>query len=158
MPNTYYEQRCRRDDGSLAIHREKPSRRLRPCAIVGSHPGDAVTPPWEDWENDLYYGSLRRYSSGSPLGGGPYAVIGITALNEEARHDWREFQQIKNDLIGEEWEGVELYPAESRLVDPSNRFFLFCFPPGVLGALGFPQRKVEGPRDGGPPQRAFPEE
>ena len=40
--------------------------------------------------------------------------------------DWRHFQQIKNELVGEECEAVELYPAESRLVDSSNKYHLFC--------------------------------
>jgi len=158
MAKDYHEQRCHRSDGRTVIHREKPSRKLRQCVITGHHPDQGGVPGWDDWENDLYYGSLRRYESGSPLGGGPYALISITALSEDARHDWREFQQIKNDLVGPEWEGVELYPAESRLVDPSNRFYLFCFPPGVLAALGFGHRNVQGPKDGDAPQRAFPEE
>jgi len=40
--------------------------------------------------------------------------------------DWRHFQQIKNELIGEEHEAVELYPAESRKVDTSNKYHLWC--------------------------------
>lgn len=161
-----YEQRCLMDDGKTIIHREKASRRLEKCRITGTNPRDGFVPPWDDWENDLYYGSLRRYSEGAPFGpllpggrgiGGPYAIIGITAKNESALHDWRDFQRIKNDLVGEEWEAVELYPAESRLVDPSNRFYLWCFPPGVLSALGFPTRIVKPPLEGGAPQRPFPE-
>ena len=35
--------------------------------------------------------------------------------------DWRHFQLIKNQLIGEECEAVELYPAESRLVDTTEQ-------------------------------------
>ena len=53
--------------------------------------------------------------------------------------DWRHFQRIKNELIGEECEAVELYPAESRLVDTSNKYHLigvadptFRFPFGGL--------------------------
>jgi len=156
-----HEQRCIRDDGTMTVHREKPSRRLEPCRILAYHAGEPAhgLPAWNDWENDLYYGSLRRYESGAPLGGGgPYAVIGISTKSEAALHDWRDFQRIKNDLLGTEWEGVELYPAESRLVDPSNRFYIWCFPPGVLAALGFAHRRVEGPQEGGVPQRPFPEE
>jgi hypothetical protein len=41
--------------------------------------------------------------------------------------DWRHFQWIKNELVGEECEAVELYPAESRLVDTSNKYHLWCF-------------------------------
>jgi len=159
MTQSFHEQRARGDDGRLRLHREKPSRKLARARITGSHPGEpGKVPPWEDWENDVYYGSLRRYESGGAFGGGPYAVIGISALSEDAIHDWRDFQAIKNDLVGPEWEAVELYPAESRLVDPSNRFYLFCFPPGVLAALGWPHRQVFDARDGKAPQRAFPKE
>jgi hypothetical protein len=40
--------------------------------------------------------------------------------------DWRHFQMIKNQLVGPECEAVELYPAESRLVDTSNKYHLWC--------------------------------
>lgn len=39
--------------------------------------------------------------------------------------DWRHFQRIKNELVGEECEGVELYPAESRLNDTANKYHLW---------------------------------
>lgn len=41
------------------------------------------------------------------------------------RRDWRQFQQIKNELIGPEHEGAELYPAENRLVDTSNKYHIY---------------------------------
>lgn len=40
--------------------------------------------------------------------------------------DWRVGQRIKNELCGAEWEAVELYPAESRLVDEANEYHLFA--------------------------------
>ena len=59
-------------------------------------------------------------------------------------HDWRDFQRIKNELIGEEYEGVELYPAESRRVDTANQYHIwvaknieFRFP------FGFNERVVD---------------
>ena len=33
------------------------------------------------------------------------------------RHEWYELQRIKNGVLGEECEAVELYPAESDVVD-----------------------------------------
>ena len=57
-------------------------------------------------------------------------------------HDWRHFQRIKNELAGPEREGVELFPAESRLVDVSNEFHIFVFPEGFRFPFGFPKRAV----------------
>lgn len=35
-------------------------------------------------------------------------------------------QRIKNELLGDEYEACELYPAESRLVDGANQFHLWA--------------------------------
>ena len=51
--------------------------------------------------------------------------LSIKRLDKGWIHDWREFQRIKNDIIGAEYEAVELYPAESRKVDTSNQYHLF---------------------------------
>ena len=47
--------------------------------------------------------------------------------------DWRHLQEIKNVVCGPEWEAVELFPAESRLKDPSNARYLWA----VKGRLPF---------------------
>jgi hypothetical protein len=144
-------QRTVDDGGHERVHHEKAAARLGPTRVTGS--GGTLADPWQEWENLLYYGTIRRYSKGFGIGGGPWAQIGISARDETARHDWRHLQQIKNALVGPDWEAVELYPAEARLVDPSNRFYLFCAPRGVF-TFGFDSgRKVAGPCAGGPPQR-----
>ena len=130
---------------------ELPSRKIGPIYFF-----DVPGADYEGWECAEYYGSVRRFDTGFAIGGGPFVVIGITATDESARHDWREYQQIKNWIVGEDWEAVELYPAESRLVDPSNRFYLFCAPFGVF-AFGLPgaSRRVNGPDTAIAAQRAF---
>jgi hypothetical protein len=40
-------------------------------------------------------------------------------------HDWRDLQRIKTELLGPECEAVELYPAESRVVDTANQYHLW---------------------------------
>jgi hypothetical protein len=56
---------------------------------------------------------------------------------------WRILQKIKNQILGPECEGVELFPAESRLVDTSNQYHLFCHPdPGARFPFGFNERLV----------------
>lgn len=55
--------------------------------------------------------------------------------------DWRHFQQIKNQLCGEEREGFELYPRESRKVDTSNKYHIFVLPEGTaFTAVGWTVR------------------
>ena len=56
--------------------------------------------------------------------------------------DWREFQQIKNDLCGEAYCGIEIYPPESRMVDTVNVFHLWVFPEGKDIPLGYMFRDV----------------
>jgi hypothetical protein len=58
--------------------------------------------------------------------------------------DWRHFQQIKNELVGPECEAIELYPAESRKVDASNKFHLWAVKdPEYRFPIGFDERDVQ---------------
>jgi hypothetical protein len=52
----------------------------------------------------------------------------LTIIDENKRHNWRDYQRIKDELLGIEWEGVELYPAGSRLVDRINAYHIWCRP------------------------------
>lgn len=51
--------------------------------------------------------------------------INIRRRDGGAVHDWRDLQQIKNEILGPECEAIEIYPAESRLVDTSNKYHLW---------------------------------
>lgn len=57
--------------------------------------------------------------------------------------DWRHFQQIKNEVAGEEREAFEMYPAESRKVDASNKWHLWVLPEGVSMDVGWQERDVQ---------------
>lgn len=51
------------------------------------------------------------------------------------RHDsqaltWKVMQRIKNELVGEERIGVEVYPAASEVVDQANMYHLWILPEG----------------------------
>lgn len=138
----------------MIVTREAPSRALQPCTVF-PEPDEN---DFYSWCNDAYYGTLQRFTTGFPLGTGEHVVIGITAKDETARHDWRDFQQIKNSLVGVDWEAVELYPSERRLKDPSNRFYLWCVPFGVL-TFGLPGGRLVLPAARAvAPQRPFPGE
>ena len=51
--------------------------------------------------------------------------LSIKRKDKNPVHNWRHFQQIKNELVGPENEAIELYPAESRLVDSANQYHLW---------------------------------
>lgn len=107
---------------------EAPSAKHRTLdQIRPGRPDDTNRP--EIWANDIYMVTVRRWSK-DPVFGTRAGVIqiGINSHDGTSRHDWRDFQGIKNQIAGEECEGFELYPAESRLLDPSNYYTLWCFP------------------------------
>ncbi len=74
-------------------------------------------------------------------------MVHLSIKNRErsALLDWRDLQEIKNDLVGEENEAVQLFPAESRLVDEANQFHLWCLKdPEERFPFGYTQRLVLG--------------
>lgn len=89
----------------------------------------------EVWMNDQYQVALRDAGEGM-------THLSIKRRDKQAVHDWRHFQRIKNELCGPEREGIELYPAESRLVDSANQYHLWVFPEGFILPVGFKVRWV----------------
>ena len=80
--------------------------------------------------------------------------LSIKTRDKQAYHDWRDLQRIKNEVLGPEWEGVELFPAESRLVDTANQYYLWCFEKFRF-PFGFPGRLVAEGGYRGSVQRPF---
>jgi hypothetical protein len=119
-------------------------------------PEDEPTAPDEIWMSDVYNVTLRRHEIDPVFGSrGGMIQLGINAIDGSARHDWRDFQAIKNQLAGEECEAFELYPAESRLLDPSNYYTLWCFPGLRRIKVGQPVREVRDADEALAPQRGF---
>jgi hypothetical protein len=74
---------------------------------------------------------------------GDVTILTIRREDRRPVTDWRDVQWIKNQLLGPDVEAVQLFPAESRLVDTSNQFYLFAFKePGFRFPFGFQERMV----------------
>jgi hypothetical protein len=111
----------------------------------------------EVWVNDLYQVNIDRDPPSKM--GVPMIHVSIKRLDKEAAHDWRHFQTIKNELIGPENEGFEIYPAEERLVDVANQYHLYVFAdPTTRLPIGFVARGVCYDNVGGSVQRPLNEE
>ena len=102
-------------------------------SFESAEPGPTYTPaPGETiWINSRYQVYLRHIPSTD--GTTECVHLSIKRLDRDVIHDWRDLQRIKNELAGAEWEGIELYPAESRLVDTANQYHLWCFPRLEIG-------------------------
>ena len=77
------------------------------------------------WLNNLYEVEVREHHPDKTW---PDMLwLSIKRIDKEAIHDWRHLQEIKNEIVGPECEAVELYPAESRVVDGANQYHLWVF-------------------------------
>lgn len=78
------------------------------------------------YRNSRYTVWKRELTPVEPFGVGIHLSIKLN--DRQVIHDWRDLQRIKNELVGPEVEAVELYPKDSRVVDTSNQYHLWCFP------------------------------
>ena len=78
----------------------------------------------EVFRNSTYQVIKRAYKTAKDIGVS-LVWLSIKRIDKEPIHDWRELQEIKNELVGKSCEGVELYPAEDRVVDLANQYHLW---------------------------------
>ena len=101
----------------------------------------------EIWINDKYQVNILRgkncdeYIHMDDLKG-KCDYLSIKTIDKKPIHDWRELQQIKNELCGEDREALEIYPSEHRLVDTANQYHLWVFPKGLQIPFGFTHREI----------------
>lgn len=77
----------------------------------------------------------------------PTAHLKIKPHDKRCVRDWRDMQRVKNEICGTESEGVELYPAESRLVDEVNEFHIFALHPATGFPFGHQKRRTATPEE-----------
>lgn len=167
----------------MTRRRNKPNQGARPTAkgnwgpwYEGTLPPEAIAEykkaglePEFIALNDVFQVNIRtqpcsdlgRKEDGTPI---MLTHLSIKRLDRKPiDHDrWRILQRIKNDLVGDEAEAVELYPAESRMVDTSNQYHLWATPSGVDWPFGFNSGRLvmtpEEASQSGAKQRPFDKE
>lgn len=94
------------------------------------------------WRNDTYQVSVRN-DVAAP--GWPRMIhLSIKRIDKQPVRDWRDMQEIKNQIVGPEHEAVEIYPAESRKVDCANQYHLWVLADGEIRfPFGFQSRAVD---------------
>lgn len=84
----------------------------------------------ETWMNDTYVVIMTQILN-------KVTHLSIRRKDRKPCRDWRDFQQMKTQLCGAEREGVEVYPAESRVIDTANQFHLWVLPLGMSIPVGY---------------------
>lgn len=94
---------------------------------------EAATPVYK---NDVYQVMKRQR--------GEYWHLSIKRIDRKTIFEWRDIQEIKTELLGAEVEAVQLFPAESRLVDTANQYHLWApVEPGYKFPFGFDEGRVQ---------------
>ena len=80
----------------------------------------------ETWGNDRYTVNVHLLD-GSRDG---FVELAVHNHNRTPHVPWRHLQQIKDEVVGADREAVQLFPAEGRLVDTANEYWLYVYPAG----------------------------
>jgi hypothetical protein len=104
--------------------------RTVPIEEIGDTFHIGLTGVWRNSRYQVWVSELK-----TPLG--LVTHLSIKRNDRKPVHDWRDLQRIKNELCAPEREAMEIYPAESRLVDTANQFHLWVLAPGVQVPIGF---------------------
>lgn len=109
----------------------------------------------EVWLNNRYVCTVERRPDDDSV-----VVISLRRTDRKPIRDWRDMQRIKNELAGYETEAVELFPADSRLMDSANQYWLWCLRPGERWPFGYDSALVASasPPAGGWKQRPLPDD
>lgn len=71
-----------------------------------------------------------------------WVSLSIKRHDRKAECDWRIFQRIKNDLVGEKREAVQLFPSMDRVLDTANQYFLWVAPKDYIFGIGQIEQEV----------------
>jgi hypothetical protein len=125
-----------------------PEKVAELAQITGSSPDevwasmvhDMVNGEW--WINSRYLVIKSREPRHDGLGYVWHLSFRRLDRQPVGREHFRDFQRIKNELLGPEACAFEIYPAESRLADTSNQFHLFAYDDLRSFPFGFINRGV----------------
>jgi hypothetical protein len=143
--------------------REPPWQKME-IATFNGPPDDPIQTALESepgfigvFVNPLYQVTYRVVPTDAFGGEDEMGWLAIRRRDSSSVHDWRQLQRVKNDICGEDREAVEIYPAESRLVDTNNQYHLWVFPVGARVPFGYADREVSDITFGKNKQRPFDE-
>lgn len=110
-------------------------------AVIATGTDGTRIVPDRVFENSRY--TVFWCSVPQPKGWPEMITLSIKHRERHPIRDWRDLQRIKNEIVGPDHEAVELFPAEERLTDLANQYFLWCLKdPGIRFPFGFTERAI----------------
>lgn len=93
--------------------------------------------PDECWANDIY--EVFVYKGDKVPNQTAYEITWLSFKRKDRApiQNWRDIQQIKNDVCGKQYTAVEIYPAEKNLIDCANQYHLWVFTDGTVPPFGW---------------------
>ena len=91
----------------------------------------------------VYRGSAADCMIHVPELKGRCAWISMKRKDKRPMNNWQDMQTIKNALVGIEWDAIQIYPRESRMVNLANQYHLICFPEDYYLPFGWINRMVD---------------
>lgn len=97
------------------------------------------------YRNNLYQVVVDRQTAAVDIGETQPDLIHLSVKRTDQTpiRDWRVLQRIKDEILGPQYEAVELFPADERLVDSSNQYHLWALDdPTYRFPFGYGERFV----------------
>lgn len=92
---------------------------------------DQEAQPFELWHNNLYVVLLTHFICKDL--DSEMVYMSIRRQDRRPIAKWGDVQRIKNELVGVECEGVQMFPAETEKVDACNQYHLYVFTDPTMG-------------------------
>ena len=110
----------------------REQQRVQVATMIKAQHPDITDGQIDDLMNDETWGNDRYTVTVHFLNGDRDGFVEITIHNHRrtTHIPWRHLQQIKNEVLGADREAVQLFPAEDRLVDTANEYWLYAYPVG----------------------------
>jgi len=83
-------------------------------------------------ENEEYLVELHRILNNHPF---EYRLA-IKRTDKQPIHSWPLFQEIKDQIAGEDVVAIEIYPEKSKVTDTANMYHLWVFEKGYGPRVG----------------------
>lgn len=95
--------------------------------------------PLRVFQNNIYRVEIADSAHMGPT----FIHLAISRLDGGTCNEWADLQRIKNEIAGPEYEAMELFPAESRLVNTGNEYHLWVLSnPNYRFPVGWSKRVV----------------